>query len=171
MFLKRRPQQQQEEPSMKAFGAQHSNKDYDCMNQANFVALAMERKRRRHTEEILHTAASKLTDILFHHYPSPTTTLSRTSKTTLGTVMDIMESRQQHQYFDDTSSVTSGSTTSEFSQYQQQQEQRHTSEIDVQNCNHCIETRRSFQDFQDFSDVLKSEAMLRQHKHYLQQRR
>jgi hypothetical protein len=138
---KRRPQDDDPLKGMKTFG-ERSNKDIDCMNQANFVALAMERKRRRHTEEIIYQAASKLTELFLPSSPN-------THKTKLSSVMDILEMRQHH---DDTSSVTS--SNSDWS--------KRASEIEIKDYGISITSKESWQSFQDFSDVLKSEAMLRQ---------
>ncbi|KAG7374015.1 hypothetical protein IV203_013110 [Nitzschia inconspicua] len=139
----KRRSQQVASKGMKTFGAQQI-KDYDCMNQANFVALAMERRRRRHTEEIIHHAARKLTE-LFH--PSTLHTDCEQGQLT-SAVLDLMEMRHNH---DDISSVASTSSDSS----------KRTSEIEFKDYGTAITSRQSWQSFQDFSDVLKSEALQR----------
>jgi hypothetical protein len=127
---------------MKIFGARYNQYD-SCMNQANFVALAMERKRRRKTEEIILQAAARLTELLD---PSPP---NFPQKGNLRSVLDALEQRECR---DDTSSVSTNS-----SEYSKQ-----TSEIEIKDYGTTITSRESWQSFQNFSDVLKSEAMIRQ---------
>jgi hypothetical protein len=125
---------------MKIFGARY-NHDDDCMNQANFVALAMERKRRRETEDMIHQAAAQRTE-LFH--PSPTSFRHKVSS-----VMDVMELQQCR---DDTASVST--SCSDYS--------KGTPEIEIKDYETTITSRESWQSLQNFADVLKSEAMIRQ---------
>jgi hypothetical protein len=141
----RQQRHQQQDPAfkeMKIFGARY-NHDDDCMNQANFVALAMERKRRRKTEDMIHQAAAQLTE-LFH--PSPT---SIRHKGKLSSIMDVLELQQCR---DDTASVST--SCSEYS--------KRTSEIEIKDYETTITSRESWQSLQNFADVLKSEAMIRQ---------
>ncbi|KAG7349769.1 hypothetical protein IV203_012366 [Nitzschia inconspicua] len=102
----------------------------------------MERKRRRHTEEIIHHAARKLAE-LFH----PSTLHTEQGQLT-SAVLDLMEMRHRH---DDISSVASTSNDSS----------KRTSEIEFKDYGTAITSRQSWQSFQDFSDVLKSEALQR----------
>jgi hypothetical protein len=136
----------------KEFGARFSSKDGDCMDQANFVALAMERKRRRDTQEIVHQAASLLTD-LFKLSPI-TQQKERVSLASILESLDLGESDPASEEIHFAESDSQGESSSPC----------RTCEISNVDFSAEIMTRQSFENLQSFSDILKSEAMKRRQK-------